>query len=209
LQSNGKVLIGGYFSAVAGTNRNGIARLNTNGSLDATFDPGAGVGGGLSGYEVKSVVVQPDGKVLIGGYFATVNGTNRNGIARLNADGSLDSSFDPGAGADGSVRSIALQRDGKVLIAGEFNTVNGVMRRYVARLYGDPGAPSLRIARSGGFAILSWPVTALNWHLQETTDLTLPNSWSAVTQPTVSNGAQVSVSVPITAGQKFFRLTSP
>ena len=46
----------------------------------------------------RSVAVQPDGKVLIGGDFTTVNGTNRNGIARLNADGSLDSSFNPGTG---------------------------------------------------------------------------------------------------------------
>ena len=90
---------------------------------------------------VESVVVQADGKVLIGGYFTTVNGTNRNHIARLNSNGSLDNSFDPGTGADGFVRSIALQSDGKVFIGGGFFTVNGVVRPRVARLYGDQAAP--------------------------------------------------------------------
>jgi uncharacterized delta-60 repeat protein len=211
LQSDGKVIIAGYFSGANATNRNGVARLNANGSLDASFDPGAGAGGGLSGYEVKSVVAQPDGKVLIGGYFSAVNGTNRNGIARLNADGGLDGSFNPGTGADGSVRCVALQSDGNVLIGGEFHTVNGVMRRYVARLYGNSVAPSpsLNITRSNAFVIVSWPVTGLNIHLQESTNLSLPNSWSPVAQVAVTNANEVSVTVPTTAPRKFFRLTSP
>ena len=136
LQPDGKVLVAeGYF----------IRRLNSNGSLDASF--GTGVGGFG---QVESSVVQSDGKVLIGGLFATINGTNRNNIARLNANGSLDSSFNPGTGADGRVRSVALQSDGKVLIGGDFAAVNGVARPHVARLYGDSVAPSLSIAGRAG-----------------------------------------------------------
>lgn len=136
LQPDGKLLIGGYFGAVDGTNRNGIARLNANGSLDNTFDPGGGSNGG-----VTALALQSNGKVVIGGDFTTVNGMNRNHTARLNTDGSLDSSFDPGTGANGSIVSVALQPDGKVLIAGDFTTVNGVVRPRVAGLFGDSSQP--------------------------------------------------------------------
>src|SRR5436190_8443921 len=79
------------------------------GDVDLSFDPGSGVNG-----PVNAVVVQPDGKVLIGGTFTTVKGLARPGLARLNADGSGDSSFNP-AISFGGVSSIALQSDGKVI----------------------------------------------------------------------------------------------
>src|SRR6185369_3428667 len=111
VQPDGKVFIGGNFSSVNGANRNGIARLNANGSLDSSFNPST------SGGSVSSVDVQSDGRLLIGGSFTNVNGTNRNRIARLNANGNLDSSFNPGTGVfGGAVSSVALQSDGKVLI---------------------------------------------------------------------------------------------
>jgi uncharacterized delta-60 repeat protein len=203
LQPDGKVLIGGSFTNVSGVSRNGIARLNANSSLDSSFNPGTGVSGG----SVWSVALQPDGKVLIGGLFTTVNDTNRNNIARLNANGSLDSSFNPGTGADNVVRSIALQPDGKVIIGGDFTVVNGAVRPRVARLYGD-SAPSLNITRSNGFVIVSWPVTGLNFQLQESTNL-FPAAWSPVAQAAVTNASQISVTLPTIGGRKFFRLKSP
>lgn len=146
--------------------------------------------------------------MLIGGSFTTVNGTNRSNIARLNANGSLDSTFNPGAGAHGIVRSIVLQADGNLLIGGDSTIVNGVARPHPARLYGDSIAPSLNIARSNAFVIVSWPVTGLNFQLQENTDLSLPNSWSLVAQPAVTNAGQISMTFPTTIGRKFFRLKS-
>ncbi len=134
LQPDGKVLIGGLFTAVNGTARGYVARLNADGTLDTGF------GNGLAGADntVNSVGLQPDGKVLIGGYFTTVNGTACGRIARLNADGSLDTGFGNGlTGANSQVMSIALQPDGKVLIGGLFTTVNGTARGYVARLNAD------------------------------------------------------------------------
>jgi uncharacterized delta-60 repeat protein len=148
VQPDGKILIGGNFTIVKGTNRNGIARLNADGSLDSSFNPGSGANA-----LVDSIVVQPDGKVLIGGDFIAFNGTPRNRIARLNANGSLDSSFNPGTGADGSVRSIALQSDGHVVIGGDFNTVNGVVRPRVARLLGDQSAPLSFATWAAGFGL--------------------------------------------------------
>jgi uncharacterized delta-60 repeat protein len=135
-QPDGKVLIGGVFFSYNGTARNRIARLNTDGSLDTTFNPGTGVlGGSFPG--VNSLALQPDGKVLIGGYFFSYNGTSRNSIARLNADGSLDATFNPGTGANNEIKALALQPDGKVLIGGQFTSYNSISRNRIARLNGD------------------------------------------------------------------------
>jgi uncharacterized delta-60 repeat protein len=129
LQSDGKVLIGGRFTEVGGVARNRIARLNANGTLDATFDPGTGTNG-----TPWHLALQPDGKVLIGGSFTEVNGVARNRIARLNANGTLDAAFNPGTGTNGAPLHLALQPDGKVLIGGEFTEVDGVARNRIARL---------------------------------------------------------------------------
>lgn len=105
------------------------------GDLDPSFEPGAGaaLNGGYS--DVATVVVQPDGRTLIGGNFDTVSGTPRRGVARLHADGSLDSSFDPGLGVSGRVDAMLLQPDGRIVIAGEFQSVNGAGRNRIARLH--------------------------------------------------------------------------
>jgi uncharacterized delta-60 repeat protein len=129
LQTDGKVLIGGRFTEVGGVARNRIARLNANGTLDATFDPGTGTNG-----TPWHLALQPDGKVLIGGSFTEVNGVARNRIARLNANGTLDAAFNPGTGTNGAPLHLALQPDGKVLIGGEFTEVDGVARNRIARL---------------------------------------------------------------------------
>lgn len=125
-----KVLVGGAFASLNGTSYNGIARLNTDGSPDTAFNPGLGANA-----TVYALAVQPDGKVVIGGDFTAVNGnTNYNHIARLNTDGSLDTSFNSGTGASDSVRAITLQSDGRILIGGLFTSVNGTPFNHVARL---------------------------------------------------------------------------
>jgi hypothetical protein len=75
---------------------------------------------------------------VIGGKFKSISGVNRSHIARLNTDGSLDLSFDPGTGADVYwISSLAIQNDGKILAGGDFSAINGVPRDYIARLNGD------------------------------------------------------------------------
>lgn len=81
---------------------------------------------------VVAIAVQADGKILIGGYFEKVNGVTHNHIARLNADGSLDTSFNPNI--DKRVDAIAVLPDGKILVGGNFNQVNGNTRNYIAKL---------------------------------------------------------------------------
>jgi uncharacterized delta-60 repeat protein len=101
------------------------------------FDPHA------NNFIVSAIVVQPDGKILMGGDFTTLspNGgaaVTRSYIARLNADGTLDTGFD--ANANGEVYSIALQADGKILVGGEFSSIGGQPRNRMARLDPATGA---------------------------------------------------------------------
>ena len=131
LQTNGLVVAGGAFTAFDGSGRNYVARLRIDGTLDGTFTPGIGPDN-----VVRAVAMQPDGKVLIGGDFTTVGGagTVRNRIARLNANGTVDTTFVPQTGANSSVFDVALQSDGKVLIVGTFTNVSTVGRNRIARL---------------------------------------------------------------------------
>jgi len=138
IQPDGRILVGGIFNYLNATARGNVARLNTNGTVDTNF---------LNGFDgadgnVNAVALQSDGKVLLGGVFSTVNGVARGGIARLNSDGSLDTRFQNGmSGVSGGfisyVQSVAVQSDGKVLIAGGFTSVNGVARNGFARLHGS------------------------------------------------------------------------
>lgn len=127
--ADGRLIIAGDFTDVNQVVRNGIARLQTNGLLDTTFDPGPGANA-----SIRAALVQADGKILVGGFFDQVVGTNRSRIARLNPDGSHDSFFNPGAGADNPVYALALQPDGKILVGGAFSTFNSITRPGIVRL---------------------------------------------------------------------------
>jgi uncharacterized delta-60 repeat protein len=137
IQDSGKILIGGDFKVNSGYPRNGIARLNSDGTLDTTFQSGLSAING----SVGSIALQLDGKVLVGGYFTQYGSAMRNYLLRLNADGTLDTRFLSGLsnGPNGSVHSIQVQPDGKILIGGEFNTVSGIARRGIARINSDGG----------------------------------------------------------------------
>ncbi len=134
MQPDGKALIAGWFGHVyvnfIDNPRGGFARLNVDGTLDTTF----GAGAGANVLPVQAMALQTDGKVLIGGAFTSVHGVGRTRVARLNADGSLDTSFDPGTGPNNEVHSLAIQADGKILIGGTFTAVNGQARVGIARL---------------------------------------------------------------------------
>jgi len=135
LQSDGKIIIGGGFTSYNGTTRNGIARLNSDGTLDATFNPGTGASGApYIMTTVSTIVLQSDGKIIIGGTFRSYNGTTRKGIARLNTVGTLDTTFDIGTGVNTDVSTAILQSDGKIIIGGNFTAYNGTGRNRIARI---------------------------------------------------------------------------
>ena len=134
LQPDGKILVGGYFDSYNGTTRGGVLRLNANGTLDPTFAP---TGSGID-YYVDALVLQPDGKVLIGGKFTTYNGASCRYLTRLNADGTRDASFNlTGTGLNSFVQAIALQPDGKIMVGGNFSNYNSTIRNVVLRLNAD------------------------------------------------------------------------
>ncbi|HSC75195.1 MAG TPA: thrombospondin type 3 repeat-containing protein [Pseudomonadales bacterium] len=130
LQPDGQILIYGSFTAVNGVPRQSVARLSSDGLLNAGFNPEIDAA-------VDGALLQPDGKILIFGQFTMVNGVARSQIARLNNDGSLDAGFASGIAIDNVVYAQTLQSDGKILIAGQFTTVNGVARRSIARFNSD------------------------------------------------------------------------
>jgi uncharacterized delta-60 repeat protein len=134
LQPDGKVLIGGYFTIADGAPRQRIARLNSDGTIDNTFDPGTGVDG--NDRLIDAIVVLPNGQILIGGDFTSVNGIARNNIARLNANGSVDETFNAGAviaGSSGIIFDIVMQGE-QILVAGAFDSIGGGTTKGVARL---------------------------------------------------------------------------
>jgi len=135
LQPDGKIVIGGGFDQMFGTIRkNNFARLNTDGTLDTSFDTGTGTGISVLN-RVLSIQLQPDGKMIIAGGFSVYNGVARRGIARINANGTLDTSFIVGTGLTiTTVNDAALFDDGSVLVAGNFTSYNGNTRNRIAKI---------------------------------------------------------------------------
>jgi len=126
---SGRIMVAGWFTSYNGIPRPRIARLNSNGTLDLTFDPGVGPDAA-----VLCMKVATDGKVYIGGSFATISGTSRNGVARLLADGANDPTFSTGTGLNSPGYALAIQPDGKLIIGGPFTDYNGASRPRVARI---------------------------------------------------------------------------
>lgn len=130
---NGQLLIAGGLTSP----KPKLARLNADGTVDSTFKPQPAPNG-----TILDLVVLPDGRILIAGGFTSVGGRNRNYVARLNPDGSLDDTFDADLGPNDQVKAIAVQPDGGVIIGGMFAAVNGQPRAYLARLRSDGTRPT-------------------------------------------------------------------
>lgn len=131
VQADGKVLIGGTFTTVAGTSRSHIARLKENGQLDPDFDPGVG-----ADHEVRAVAIQPDGKAVIGGLFGGVEGQPRSRIARLTSDGSVNPGF-----VEFSTQQLTVSES--------VGTAEVGLRRFS----GHSGAVTLRVSAIAGGAV--------------------------------------------------------
>ena len=134
VQPDGKVLAAGNFRFARSFSRAGLIRFNTDGTIDAGFQPPAFYNGSGVGGTINSMVLQPDGKILVGGDFQGANSIPKQGMMRLNADGSIDSTFNVLLNAGGTVLDIIVMTDGRLMIAGNF-TIN------------DPGGNRVGIAR--------------------------------------------------------------
>ena len=133
IQSDGKIIVGGFFSSYSGTSMSGIVRLNTDGSLDTSFQ----IGTGLNGGGVQDIGIQLDGKIVICGGFSEFSGVTSVGLARLNSDGSLDTSLYVGNGFDGGSYALVLQSNGKIIIGGSSSLYNDIPIGNLVRINSD------------------------------------------------------------------------
>jgi uncharacterized delta-60 repeat protein len=141
VQSDGKVLVGGDFTDLDGTTRNKLVRLNTNGTVDTTFYTNFDTSGGVNG-GVRSIKVQSDGKIVVGGDFTSLNGNGREYLIRLNSDGTEDTTFytnltSLGNSFDDFIFTLDIQSDQKILVGGQYTTFNGNTRNRLVRLNTD------------------------------------------------------------------------
>ena len=137
LQTDGKILIGGTFNFYFNLSRNRLVRLNSDATIDNTFNIGDGFD-----QTVEVIKVQYDGKILVGGSFTEYNRTSFNKIIRLNVDGTVDSSFTIGTGFSNSVFDLKIQDDGKIIVIGQFNSYNGTSCNGIVRLNSDGSVDS-------------------------------------------------------------------
>lgn len=143
VQNDGKILIAGQFSSYNGSPAISLARLNSDGSVDPSFNMGSGLY-----YQtwnlpyINALVLQSDGKILVGGTFISYNGVAATGFLRLNVDGSMDPTFNMGTGFSNgtmtpSVGAVRILPDGKLLVSGGFYSYNGVNSKNVIKLNSD------------------------------------------------------------------------
>jgi uncharacterized delta-60 repeat protein len=129
IQPDGKILVAGSFVTYNAVSANRIIRLNPDGSRDTTFSIGTGFSS-----TVRTLKIQPDGKILAGGDFTSYNGTASNRIIRLESNGSIDTTFSIGTGFTSTVFDIELDSSGNVFACGDFTSYNGTTRNRLVRL---------------------------------------------------------------------------
>jgi uncharacterized delta-60 repeat protein len=142
-QSDGKIIVGGVFRNWNGQSANSIIRLNANGTRDFTFStnigtgPSGGTGSyfGLTSQYVRTLVVQSDNKILVGGDFDNWSGTKVGYIVRLNSDGSRETSFtaNNSPGANQPIIKISLLSDSTIVMIGSFTNFQNTAY-YIAKL---------------------------------------------------------------------------
>lgn len=163
LRSKSNIFVGGNFGAVNDVQLRNLARVDVNGTPDATFKPDPD-------RPVDGLAYQPDGSMVVVGQFSQIAGQIRNRIARFDSEGILDPGFDPDA--NGPVAAAVLQPDGKIVIGGAFTTVGGVVRRQLARLNTDgsldttfqadaDGSVSVLAVRSDGSILVGGTFTSI------------------------------------------------
>ena len=134
-QFQNQIVVGGDFTqTIAGSGSpitlGHIARFTANGLYDTTFNANnLGANG-----RIHALTRQENNKILIGGSFTQYNGIDRNSVARLNPGGSLDTIFNPGSGANGTIYMINMTNANSAFIGGSFTSYNGTPMGLLARI---------------------------------------------------------------------------
>ncbi|WP_426094106.1 delta-60 repeat domain-containing protein [Flavobacterium sp. DSR2-3-3] len=145
-----KTMAFGNFTKFNGTICNRITRLSEDGTIDSSFNS-SGTGANNT---IKTAVIQTDGKVVFAGVFTNYNGIVRNRIARILVNGEIDATFSITAGFNNQVYALLLQPDGKIIVAGNFTSYNGVLVNRIVRLLPDGTLDSSFTIGSGADAIV-------------------------------------------------------
>jgi len=132
LQPDGKLLVCGFNQVASGSTNVGIVRLQPDGTVDPSF--GSSISHENDLVRIDTICLQPDGKLVIGGSFTHVDSIYLPHLARLNANGSLDGSFQPMLQEPADVESVTRQSDGRLLIGGQLTISNGAVRTPLVRL---------------------------------------------------------------------------
>ena len=203
LQSTGKIVVGGTFTTINGISGR-LRRLNSDGTTDTSFNPGTGANNLL-----RLIKVVAADKMYIGGLFTTVEGTSRPRIARLNADGSLDTTFEPGTGLGADARSAEIQSDAKIVLFGSFTTYQGTAKNRIVRV----GDISLANKNSIVDAVVSFypnPVSnVLNIDLQTSASVEIIDALGkTVITNTLELGTNQLNTGALTAGLYFAKITA-
>ena len=223
LQLDGKIIVGGNFTSFNGNSANHIVRLNSDGSIDNSFITGSGLiysSPIIDGW-IYASAIQQDGKILIGGWFDSYNGTSAEKLVRLNTDGSIDPSFNTGTGFNAAVWDLNIHNDGKILATGEFTSYNGTIVNKIVRLNSNGSIDPSFIAGTGfnqsvydakikpdGKIILCGRFTSYNGNtrnyiVQLNSDGTIDNSFNIGTGfGTVVNPNNVCGTLSLDANQK-------
>ena len=144
LQADGKIIIAGSFTAYNNVSIKGICRIMPDGTIDSSFLIGVGFIG-----TVNALAIQIDGSIIVGGNFTSFNGTAVGRIVRLLSNGSIDTSFNTGLGADAAVEAIEIQHDGKILVGGRFSKFNGTSQNKLIRLNPDGSSDTTFTIQTG------------------------------------------------------------
>ena len=185
IQSDGKIIVGGFFLWFNGYFKSKILRLNNDGTIDTTFNSNySGINPNITGSQIQKIIIQPDNKIIIGGFFTKYNNVSRNNIARLMPNGDLDTSFDTGSGffpiyiagnpvstePAGFVRSMVYDIDSSsdshyLYVSGDFTKFNNATCDEVIRLHCNH--PTQTGKKDGGFGLISGGPNGYVWSMKK------------------------------------------
>jgi uncharacterized delta-60 repeat protein len=230
LQPDGKLIVLGAFTSYKSVAINRIVRLNSDASIDPTFQTSGATFGFNGNISKNCTVLQSDGKVIVGGAFTTYSGVTSNRIIRLNSNGTIDNTFTIGTGFNGPVTCITLQSDGKILVGGSFTIYSGLTNNYIIRLNTNGNKDSTFTASTvstvtsitvqndgkiliGGGSITQVNGTNVNEVCRLNTDGSIDNTFSSGTgilgQYRLNTQVLYSTTVSLISTQSFFSFIQP
>jgi uncharacterized delta-60 repeat protein len=205
IQADGKIILVGNISSIQGVPCNNVVRLNTDGSIDFNFLVNTGNGIDVSYGIPTSVKVLSNASILLGGGFTNFNSVTKNQLTLVKPDGNLDCTFDTGQGTVGGntidIAGLAIQPDGKILIAGSFTSYDGISIQVLARVNYcvPPGAPNVVGANTCGAGKLTLTASGGSngnyiWY-DQTQAVIAGQTNSTYTTPNLTSTANYSVAI--------------